>query len=61
MVSLASGHLPNTCVNILFLTPLYDHLQTRENLEIELEVLGDLCSTFEGMMEALGEATLDDR
>ncbi|XP_022845913.1 uncharacterized protein LOC111368715 isoform X2 [Olea europaea var. sylvestris] len=53
--------------------PLLNHLRrartptwesntlTRENLEIELEVLGDLCSTFEGMMEALGEATLDDR
>ncbi|KAL2534787.1 SET domain-containing protein [Abeliophyllum distichum] len=53
--------------------PLLNHLRrarsqmwqsntlTRENLEIELEVLGDLCSTFEGMMEALGEARLDDR
>ncbi|KAL2464314.1 SET domain-containing protein [Forsythia ovata] len=53
--------------------PLLNHLRrarsqmwqsntlTRGNLEIELEVLGDLCSTFEGMMEALGEARLDDR
>uniref|UniRef100_A0A5B6YT39 Putative SET domain-containing protein n=1 Tax=Davidia involucrata TaxID=16924 RepID=A0A5B6YT39_DAVIN len=32
----------------------------QENLEIELEVLEDLRSTFEGMMETLGETKLDD-
>ncbi|CAK9169427.1 unnamed protein product [Ilex paraguariensis] len=53
--------------------PLLDHLRrawnpmlqtntlTLENLEIELEILEDLCSTFENMMEALGDTKLDDR
>lgn len=40
--------------------PIY-WLQTRENLEIELEILGDLCSTFEAMMESLGDAETDDQ
>ncbi|KAG9134921.1 hypothetical protein Leryth_001213 [Lithospermum erythrorhizon] len=34
---------------------------TQENLEVDLETLADLSSTFESMMEALGESTLDDR
>ncbi|KAL3535367.1 hypothetical protein ACH5RR_003828 [Cinchona calisaya] len=51
--------------------PLLDHLrrargpvsrtETRDNLEIELEILDDLRSTFEGMIESLGEEELDDR
>nr|GMD81981.1 N-lysine methyltransferase SETD6 isoform X2 [Ipomoea batatas] len=52
--------------------PLLDHMRrarnpsfktialTQENLEIELEILGDLCSTFEAMMESLGDAETDD-
>lgn len=32
----------------------------QNNLEIELEVLDDLRSTFEGMMESLGDTELDD-
>ncbi|XP_019182205.1 PREDICTED: uncharacterized protein LOC109177335 [Ipomoea nil] len=53
--------------------PLLDHMRrarnpslktialTQENLEIELEILGDLCSTFEAMMESLGDAETDDQ
>lgn len=40
-------------------------LQTKSllqsNLENEMEVLGDLLSTFDGMMENLGETDLNDR
>ncbi|XP_012857489.1 PREDICTED: N-lysine methyltransferase setd6 [Erythranthe guttata] len=53
--------------------PLLDHLRkarnpawrsndlTREILENEIDVLGDLSSTFEGMMEALGDEELEER
>lgn len=50
--------------------PLLDHLRrargpisrakTHDSLEIEIEILNDLRSTFEGMMESLGEEELDD-
>ncbi|CAH9133053.1 unnamed protein product [Cuscuta epithymum] len=53
--------------------PLLDHMRraqcaslktialTPENLEIELEILGDLCLTFEAMMESLGDADNDEQ
>ncbi|KAI3446646.1 hypothetical protein Pfo_003311 [Paulownia fortunei] len=51
--------------------PLLDHLRrarnsvwqsnTLELLETDLDVLRDLSSTFEGMMEALGDEKLEDR
>ncbi|KAK6796303.1 hypothetical protein RDI58_004004 [Solanum bulbocastanum] len=34
---------------------------TPENLEIELEILGDLCSMFEEMRDGLGDPELDNR
>ncbi|KAK9275714.1 hypothetical protein L1049_022982 [Liquidambar formosana] len=52
--------------------PLLDHLRrarslmphdktlTQANFEIEMEVLQDLCSTFEDMMESIGNTELDD-
>ena len=36
-------------------------LWLQSNLENEMEVLGDLLSTFDGMMENLGETDLNDR
>lgn len=39
----------------------HDKIFTQENLTIEIEVLQDLCTTFEEMMERLGDAELDDR
>ncbi|XP_071909041.1 ribulose-1,5 bisphosphate carboxylase/oxygenase large subunit N-methyltransferase, chloroplastic-like isoform X1 [Coffea arabica] len=51
--------------------PLLDHFRrargpisrtkTHDSLEIEVEILNDLRSTFEGMMESLGGEELDDR
>ncbi|XP_016514628.1 ribulose-1,5 bisphosphate carboxylase/oxygenase large subunit N-methyltransferase, chloroplastic-like isoform X1 [Nicotiana tabacum] len=53
--------------------PLLDHMRrsrnpfsqtmnlTPENLEIELEILRDLCSMFQDMTDALGDGQLDDR
>ncbi|KAL7134387.1 hypothetical protein ABFS83_11G023400 [Erythranthe nasuta] len=35
--------------------------RTQEILESEIDVLGDLSSTFEGMMEALGDEELEER
>lgn len=45
---------------MLHLTYIYS-LQTPEKLEIELEILRDLCSMFQDMTDALGDAQLDDR
>nr|GMD74267.1 N-lysine methyltransferase SETD6 isoform X2 [Ipomoea batatas] len=43
------------------IAPDWTSHMTQENLEIELEILGDLCSTFEAMMESLGDAETDDQ
>lgn len=50
--------LPYSC---LFSIRLYDSFQTQELLETDLNVLRDLSSTFEGMMEAFGDEKQEDR
>lgn len=35
--------------------------QLQEKLKIEIEILEDLCSTFSGMMENLGEVDSESR
>lgn len=40
-------------MNLLHLKYIYHSLQTPENLEIELEILRDLCSMFEEMRDGL--------
>lgn len=37
------------------------YFQMQDRLEIEREVLVDLCSTCEGMLETLGETDYNDR
>lgn len=40
---------------------IYLILQLPENLENEIEILEDLLSIFNDMMDSLGDADLDDR